>query len=109
MKSTFIITKVNHYDMGDSRGLSVRVVGDTQQTNNSFGLDISEAAVPDYHELQYLKRFANDLPAKFTAELSIGTIKAGNGKERAGAILKNLQYVNSVEFVDAKVPASAGK
>jgi hypothetical protein len=103
MRSQFIITKVNHYDMGDSRGLSVRVVGDKQQTNNSFGLDISEATVPDYSELNYLLRFSKDLPAKFNADLSLMTIKGSNGKERQGVALKNLEFVNSVEFIDSKV------
>lgn len=103
MRSQFIITKVNHYDMGDNRGLSVRVVGDLQQTNNSFGLDISEATVPDYLELRNLQRCANDLPAVFNADLSLMTIKGTNGKERQGVALKNLEFVHSVEFVEKKV------
>lgn len=106
MRMEFIITKVNHYDMGDNRGLSVRVVGDVQQTNNSFGLDISEATVPDYNELKYLSRYANDLPAKFTADFALATLKTSNGKEKTGVSLKNLQFVNSVEFVDKKVPVT---
>lgn len=104
MKAEFIITKVNHYDMGDNRGLSVRVVGDTQQTNNSFGLDISEATVPEYSELRVLSQYANELPAKFKAEFSLSTVKASNGKEKTGVSLRNLEFVNSVEFVDKKVP-----
>ena len=104
MKAEFIITKVNHYDMGDNRGLSVRVVGDTQQTNNSFGLDISEATVPDYSELRVLSQYANDFPAKFKADFSLSTVKASNGKEKTGVSLRNLEFVNSVEFVDKKVP-----
>jgi hypothetical protein len=106
MRSQWIITKVNHYDMGDNQGLSVRVVGDTQQTNNSFGLEISEATVPDYGELRYLQRFANQLPAKFNADFSLATVKASNGKEKTGVLLKNLEFVNSVEFVDKKVPVT---
>lgn len=102
MKAEWIITKVNHYDMGDNKGLSVRVVGDKTETNNSFGLDISEAQVPNYDELNYLRRFASVLPAKFKADFSIGTIKASNGKERSGVTLKNLEFVGSVEFADIK-------
>jgi hypothetical protein len=104
MRIPLIITKVNHYDMGDSRGLSVRVVGDVQQTNNSFGLDISEATVPNYRELEYLLEYSKQLPAKFLADFSLSTVKAGNGKEKTGVTLKNLEFVNSVEFVDKKVP-----
>lgn len=103
MRSTWIITKVNHYDMGDNRGLSVRVVGDVQQGNNSFGLEISEATVPDYGELRYLQKHAEDLPAKFEADFSLSTVKAANGKEKTGVLLKNLEFKNSVEFVDRKV------
>lgn len=106
MRSEFIITKVNHYDMGDNRGLSVRVVGEKQQSNNSFGLEISEATIPEYNELKYLQRFANDLPAKFNADFALTTVKAGNGKEKTGVTLKNLEFVNSVEFVDKKVPVA---
>lgn len=102
IRSEFIITKVNHYDMGENRGLSVRVVGDNDHTNNSFGLEISEAVVPDYTELQYLRGFADKLPAKFKADFSISTVKASNGKEKSGVNLKNLEFVNSVEFVDIK-------
>lgn len=102
MRAQFIITKVNHYEMNDNRGLSVRVVGEKQETNNSFGLDISEAQVINYEELNYLRKFANALPARFDADFSIGTIKASNGKERSGVTLKNLEFVNSVEFTDIK-------
>jgi hypothetical protein len=105
MKQRFIITKVNHYDMGDSRGLSVRVVGDVQQTNNSFGLEISEAPVPNYDELKYLKQFADHLPAVFNANLSIGSVKGANGKEKSGVLLSNLEFVHSMEFVEKKIPA----
>lgn len=103
MRVPVIITKVNHYDMGDSRGLSVRVVGDKQQTNNSFGLDISEATVPDYNELRNLQRYANDLPAMFEADFSLATVKASNGKEKTGVFLKNLEFKHSVEFVEKKI------
>jgi hypothetical protein len=102
MRIPVIITKVNHYDMGDSQGLSVRVVGDFQQTNNSFGLDISEATVPNYVELKYLLQHAQSLPAKFMADFSLATVKASNGKEKTGVSLKNLEFVNSVEIVDKK-------
>lgn len=104
MRVPVIITKVNHYDMGDSRGLSVRVVGDKQHTNNSFGLDISEATIPNYRELEYLAEHAKDLPARFNADFSLTTVKAGNGKEKTGVSLSKLEFVNSVEFTDVKVP-----
>ena len=103
MRGQFIITKANHYDMGDNKGLSVRVVGDKQKTNNSFGLDISEATVSNYNELRNLQMHADALPAKFNCDFAIGTIKDKNGKERSGVILSNLEFVNSVEFTDVKV------
>lgn len=102
LKAEFIITKVNHYDMGDNKGLSVRVVGDNQVTNNSFGLDISEATVPDYNELKKLQGYQNDLPAKFRADFNLTTVKATNGKEKTGVTLGNLEFLSSVEFVDKK-------
>ncbi|KAB7663023.1 hypothetical protein [Bacillus sp. B1-b2] len=107
MRGQFIITKVNHYDMGENRGLSVRVVGDKQTTNNSFGLDISEATVSDYSELRNLTQYKNDLPAKFDCDFALATVKAGNGKEKTGVVLSNLTFVNSVEFADKKVPVTA--
>jgi hypothetical protein len=106
MRQQFIITKVNHYDMGDNRGLSVRVVGDVQETNNSFGLEISEATVTNYEELKYLKQFKDVLPAVFKADLSIGTVKAGNGKEKSGVLLKNLEFIYPMEFVQRKAVES---
>jgi len=107
MKAEFIITKVNHYDMGDNRGLSVRVVGDKQVTNNSFGLDISEATVSDYAELRNLQNHKNALPAKFRCDFSLSTVKAGNGKEKTGVVLSNLEFLNSVEFMDVKTAVKA--
>lgn len=102
MKSQFIVFSVNHYDMEQNQGLSVRVLGDSVQTNNKFGVELSEASVGDYQELQYLQRFANQLPAKFNADFSLTTIKTTNGKERSGILLKNLEFVTPVEILDKK-------
>lgn len=102
MKAQFTIFSVNHYDMEQGKGLSVRVLGENVKTNNKFGVEVSEAAVLDYNELQYLQRFGEHLPAKFNADFSISTIKAGNGKERSGVVLKNLEFVTSVELVEKK-------
>lgn len=107
MRSEFIITSVNHYDMGENRGLSVRVVGKKKQTNNAFGLDISQATVSDYSELSYLQRFAKRLPAKFKADFEIVTVKGANGKEMSGVALSELEFVNSMEFVDVKETVAA--
>lgn len=104
MKTQVIIFNVSHYDMGDNRGLSVRVLGDETQTNNKLGVDISDATVPDYNELKYLQGFnPKDFPAKFDASLSLTTIKDKNGKEKTGVALKNLEFVCSMEFVEKKV------
>jgi hypothetical protein len=102
MRTEVIITKVNHYDMGDTRGVSCRVIGDHVVTNNSFGLDISEAQILDYAELANLKLYQDKLPARFKADFAFATVKASNGKERTGVVLSNLEYMNSVEIVDKK-------
>lgn len=105
MKTQVIIFNVSHYDMGDNRGLSVRVLGDSAHTNNKFGVEISDAKVPNYDELKYLSSIdPGDFPAKFEAELSLTTIKGTNGKEQTGIALKNLKFLNSLELVDKKVP-----
>lgn len=105
VKTEVVIFSVGHYDMGDNRGLSVRVLGDKIKTNNKFGVEISEAVVPEYSELRYLQSINEaDFPAKFKCEISLQTIKAANGKEKTGVALKNLEFLNSMELVDRKVP-----
>lgn len=105
MKTEVILFNASHYDMGDNRGLSVRVLGDVTQTNNKFGVEISDAAVSDYNELRYLQQIRPDeFPAKFSANISLVTIKANGGKEKTGIALKNLKFINSVEMVDKKAP-----
>lgn len=105
MRTEVIIFSANHYEMDNNRGLSVRVMGDNVETNNKFGVEISEAAVSKYEELQYLSRFGKELPARFKADLSFGTIKDKSGKEKTGISLSNLEFVNSLELVDKKVQA----
>lgn len=104
MKTQVIVFNASHYDMGDNRGLSVRVLGDSTQTNNKFGVEISDAAVPDYNELRYLQKFnPKDFPAKFNADLSLKSIKGANGKEQTGVALHGLEFVCSVDMIDRKV------
>lgn len=103
MKTQVIVFNVAHYDMGDNRGLSVLVLGDMVDTNNKFGVDISETTVPDYAELRKLQALTPDkFPAKFEADLSLTSIKAGNGKVKTGVALSNLKYLNTVKFGDLK-------
>lgn len=102
IRTEVIITKVNHYDMENNKGLSVRVVGNYEETNNSFGLSISEAAVPDYAELHYLTRFKKDLPATFKADFSMVSKKLPNGKEVPTVGLSNLEFVGKVQFSPVK-------
>lgn len=105
MKTEIIVLNISHYDMGDNRGVSARIFGDVTQTNNKFGLEVSDAAILDYGELRNLKNISyNEFPAKFKAEIVLTSIKAANGKEKTGIGLKNLEYMNSVEFVDKKTP-----
>lgn len=107
MVSEVVVFQVNHYDMGDNKGVSARILGNQENTNNKFGLAVSEASITDYKELQYLRQFADSLPAKFKTEIGFVTKKATNGKEITTVSLSNLQFLNSVEIVDAKVPAVA--
>lgn len=107
MKMQVIITSVHHYDMEGNKGVAAHVVGDYEHTNNKFGLSIPQAAVPDTNELAYLAQHALDLPAKFSAEVSMGSKKSGNGKEVAVINLKNLEFLNSVEWADKKVTVKA--
>lgn len=107
MRTEVIITQVKHYDMEGNKGLSVHVQGDFEKTNNKFGVSFPEANLPNTEELAYLLRFANDLPAKFKANFSLGTVKASNGKEKSTINLSNLEFLNSVEFVDKKVSVKA--
>lgn len=88
-------------------GVAARVVGDFEQTNNKFGLSIPEATVPNTDELAILAEHAADLPAKFKANYSMGSKKMANGKEGAVINLRNLEFVNSVEFTDKKVPVKS--
>lgn len=106
MKTEVIIVQVNHYEMQDNRGLSVRVIGDFEATNNKFGLSVSDATVPNFQELGKLKSHSSDLPAKFTADLSFITKKDRSGKEIPSIALSNLEFKNSLEFVEKKVAAA---
>lgn len=102
LKTQVIIYNVNHYNMDNSKGLSVQVVGDLVDTNNKFGRVISNAEVPNYNELSLLKQIPPDaFPAKFEATLSLG-VKKVNGKEVTAVSLGNLKYLNSMELVDRK-------
>lgn len=107
MRTEVIITQVKHYDMEGNKGLSVHVKGDFEKTNNKFGVSFPEASVSDTNELAYLQRFADDLPAKFKANFQLTTVKATNGKEKSGLSLSNLEFVNTVEFVDKKTVVKA--
>lgn len=107
MRTEVIIFSANHYEMDNNRGLSVRVMGDNVETNNKFGVEISEAAVTQYQEKDYLQRFGKQLPAKFKADLSLGTIKDKGGKEKTGVTLKNLEFVHSLELVEKKIPVKS--
>lgn len=107
MRTEVIVFSANHYSMEDNQGLSVRVLGDEVSTNNKFGVEISEANVPQYHEKEYLERFAGSFPARFKADISLTTIKDKGGKEKTGVALKNFEYVNSLELVDKKIPVKS--
>ena len=95
-----IVFQVIHYDMDSQRGVSCRVVGSQETTNNKFGLSVSEAKIMEYGELEYLQRFKDKLPARFTATGHFVTTKSNNGKETTGLGLTDLKFKNEVEIVD---------
>lgn len=107
METTVVVLSANHYDMGDNKGLSVRIVGSEESTNNKFGLSIVEATVQNYRELSYLRNHSDRLPAKFKAEMKIISKKLSNGKEAGAIALSSLQFLNEVEIVDVKSPVSS--
>lgn len=107
METIVTVLQVNHYDMGDNRGLSARIVGSFEENSNKFGLSVSEATIPNYEELSYLKSIKDQLPAKFKAQINFGAKKASNGKEITGVSLSKLEFLNSVEMVDVKAPVTA--
>lgn len=106
METVVTVLQANHYDMGDNKGLNVRIIGSEENTSNKFGLSIVEASVQDYAELTYLRQHADHLPAKFKANMQIVSKKLNNGKEGAVIALSNLQFLNEVEIADVK--ASVG-
>lgn len=107
METIVTVLSVNHYDMGENKGVNVRIIGSEESTNNKFGLSIVEAVVPDYRELTYLRGCAEVLPAKFKANMQIISKKMANGKEGASIALSNLEILNPVEITDVKQPVAS--
>lgn len=105
METVVTVLSANHYDMGDNKGLNVRIIGSEEQTANKFGLSIVEASVQDYKELAYLRQHSSNLPAKFKAQMQIVSKKLNNGKEAGAIALSNLEFLNEVEITDVKVTA----
>lgn len=102
MKTDVIVFAVNHYDMtndGGQKGASVRLYGDMVNTNNSYGVSITDAEI-DFSDVEVVKSF--NLPAKFKASLNFVSIKKKSGKEVAGIKLGNLEHVCAVNVVDVK-------
>ncbi|MFC9542989.1 hypothetical protein ACFTQ7_24610 [Lysinibacillus sp. NPDC056959] len=107
MKMQVIVIQANHYDMEDNKGLSVRIVGDYEETNNKFGLSVTDATVKNYEEVRLLKHHKKDLPAAFNATMSIVTKKASNGKDMPSVALSNLEFVHALQFAEKKPSAAA--
>lgn len=109
MKMEVIVLSVNHYSMDSNEGLNIRILNEElEHTNNGFGLDVTESkVVTGLTELKYLERFADQLPAKFMAKPQITKKKDKNGKEITALGFKELEFLNSVEFVNKKVPVKA--
>lgn len=99
MKVEISVGAVAHYEMEDNKGVKVVVLGENDETNNRFGMGISESKIKDYNELQYLKQYKDRLPALFKADLDLVSVKDKNGKEVTAAAFKNLQFVTELELV----------
>lgn len=97
-KVKIVVFNFSHYSMDDNKGLSALVLGNHVDTNNQFGISVSEATIPNYSELNYLKTIhPNDLPAVFEADQGIISIKS-NGKAKQGIAYSNLNYVAKVNM-----------
>lgn len=105
MKMEVIVLSVNHYSMDSNEGLNIRILNEElEHTNNGFGLDVTESKiVTGLQELSYLERFADKLPAKFLAKPQMTKKKDKNGKEITALGFKELEFVNSIEFIDKKI------
>lgn len=105
MKTEIVVFAVNYYDMvqdGGGKGASVRILGDGVDTNNSYGVSITDAEI-NFSDVEVVKSF--NLPAKFSADLNFVSIKKKNNKEVAGIKLSNLTHVSAVEIKDIKKSA----
>lgn len=108
MKMQVVIFQANHYDMQDNKGLSVRILGDYEETNNKFGLSVTDATVTNYEVLRKLKRYGKEFPALFNADATFTTKKASNGKEIPALSIVDLDFVHAMELVP-KTPTVAAK
>lgn len=106
MKMQVVIFQANHYDMQDNKGLSVRILGDYEETNNKFGLSVTDATVTNYDVLKKLKKHGREFPALFNADVTFSTKKASNGKEIPALSIIDLEFVHSMELV-AKSPVGS--
>ena len=99
MKMQVVIFQANHYDMQDNKGLSVRILGDYEETNNKFGLSVTDATVTNYDVLKKLQKHGKDFPALFNADVTFTTKKASNGKEIPALSVIDLEFVQAMELV----------
>lgn len=107
MRMQVTVFQANHYDMQDNKGLSVRILGDYEETNNKFGLSVTDATVQNYDEVKLLQRHKKDLPATFNATMNIVTKKGANGKDMPSVALSNLEFINALELVEKKSVSTA--
>lgn len=97
IRSEFVVFGANHYEVDGNTGLSVRVLGNKDKTDFKFGINIVDAAVP-YDELNYLKSFSDEFPARFSANVEMTSIKNRSGKDVAGLQLSKLEFVKKVDI-----------
>lgn len=103
MEMEIIVLGVSHYDMtkdGGEKGSSIRIIGDSVNTNFYFGAQVSESPVP-YEELTKLANVT--LPAAFNAKFKMGSVKKNGSKKEVPTIeFYDLKYKHTVSFAPVK-------
>lgn len=106
VRTTIKVLSYNHYDMsetGGSKGLRIQVFGSPEDSGHFCGVAVSEATIPNYHELSKLKEVAaHEYPALFEGNLSLSKGKNKSNKEVTTVSFSELKFIESLELVPKK-------
>ena len=100
------VLQVTHYEMNDNKGIAIHYIAGAETTNNKFGCAVVEGIVKDYSELNYLKQFENQLPARFKAVAEFSQKKDKNNKSIGTLAFSRLEFVHELELTQKKVTAA---